>query len=969
MHQHPRPSPVTASPASSPRTNPTRTNNPRDDPQSTRSRASSDMPGYSEGDEGSEDSGVIAATGPSRDAVKKLDQIIQNFHTKAAIVVLQSRMSLPVILTKDGPKRVNKWFQIETDDTPAFRDDLSVWRNCGGLQNRPPPLILETYLDTSALESNHTLVIVDDNGKQSNVLDALNDSSGSSEGDSRRRKRNTEVILERWRIELKENSGEMAYDFAATLPTIYKKCIVFFRSLYSTSKFTPAWRFVKILAKSEPPTDLLRVKCRILSGDVPSGRFDALTHPLFENGGPVTTDYFLGTTDTPVGQISAEVSYRNDCNFRVDDADGVLGSRYMGANDQYFQPSIGIKHDSRRGPSRAVEVGSLPIHRQPIDDPGPIQAYGSLSTFHGDVPPRASSPISALRAAKIMGSDAGSPPVSSSLPRTRPIQTSRASLMSLEGTSTARRPSVSFQPFKAGSLSSSPGRGNPLQTAGDMPPQSPRSLPRSYGISQLTQARNRSSLTAGMPASLRGGPPVSDNVVASSTSSSPKPAPISRYSSSFTHRRGKSSFGGASKIADDDQISSGKQSLSSSIQPGSGILAEGPGGSSGSLQTDDDNISEFLKLLDSKKTLQSFERSGEASTKRTSAQLSKFQSMRESNNALTESMTSSTLLNRSSSSSSRQLSSVPPMVAATSMSASSSPGKPVSPHTPHTPAIPSRLSANSVAEYSVPRRLSVRNRPTPEARHEDVGDAGQISEGTNAIDIPTSPRPYYPHTRRSSSVAQQHRALPVDDDLGELPFGVHRSISLGADDREPPSLSALLRLGQEEAENVASPSSPSSPRLLQPAPHISESSTAMSREQSSSLDVNDSGIPHGARAVSAGSITAPYRPRLGRTGGRGMTPPQSGSYSSLIERAGASSTSERGSGRYSFTRTAGTYEADDEPLLFDMSEIGREQSRRSIEEPRGRGSVGASAADRGVYDAVRGADSGLSGRRGGRRGW
>ena len=86
------------------------------------------MPGYNEADDGSGDSGVIATSGPSRDAVKKLDQIIQvntsaillclrkclhyrpkNFHTKAAIVVLQSRMPLPVILTKDGMKKVNKW--------------------------------------------------------------------------------------------------------------------------------------------------------------------------------------------------------------------------------------------------------------------------------------------------------------------------------------------------------------------------------------------------------------------------------------------------------------------------------------------------------------------------------------------------------------------------------------------------------------------------------------------------------------------------------------------------------------------------------------------------------------------------------------------------------------------------------------------------------------------------------------------
>jgi autophagy-related protein 13 len=877
-------------------------------------------------------------------------------------------MPLPVIITKDGTKKVNKWvcffshinfhkliicfiyqFQIETDDSNAFRDDLNLWRTCGGIQNRPPPLILETFLDTSDLTSNQSLVIVDDQGKRWDVLEALNSSSGSSDG-SRPRKRNTEVILERWRIELKDPPGQQTYDFGGTLPTVYKKCIVFFRSLYTTAKFVPAWKFVKALAKSGSANSLLRVNCRIMAGDTQRSRFDALTHPLYESGSPVTTDYFLGTTATPVGQFCAEVSYRNDCNFRVDDSEALLSSRFMGADEKFFQPSLGANRDRRRN-AKTVEIGSLPAHRQQQEDAEPIQAYGSLSTFHGDAPPRGSSPISALRAAKTMGSDTSSPPVES-LPRTMPMQTSRASLRSIEGVAMARRPSVSFQPFKAGSLSSSPGPGTTTNQAGEMlPPRSPQSLPRTSGISALAQARNRSSLTAGMPASLRGVPVTAENVMSSSASSSPKPAPIARYSSSFSHRRGRSSFGGTSKLVDDDQNSSGKQSPSSSVQPGSGILAEaGAGGSSGSLQTDDDNISEFLKLLDSKKTLQSFEPGGDASTKRTSAQLSKFQSMRESNNALTESMSSSNILHRSSSSSSRQLSSVPPMVAATSMSVSSSPGKPISPHTPHTPAIPSRLSANSIAEYSEPRRVQ-RSSNTRERLQNVADDEATNESGTNAIDIPTSPRPYYPHNRRSSSVAQQHRNLPVEDDLGDLPFAIHRSISLGADDREPPSINALREL--QTTENVASTSSPSPPGLLQPAPDITEGSNAISRRQSSSLDANESDAPQIPRGISAGR--SPYRPRLGRgPGGRGATPPTSSS-SSLLDRPGGSATCERPSGgRYSFSRN---FDLDqDEDLLFNMSDV-----RRSIEEPRGGGSTG--------YDAPRGGDSGSSSRRGSRRGW
>ncbi|KAL6810440.1 hypothetical protein J3E69DRAFT_175516 [Trichoderma sp. SZMC 28015] len=90
---------------------------------------------------------------------------------------------------------------------------------------------------------------------------------------------------------------------------------------------------------------------------------------------------------------------------------------------------------------------------------------------------------------------------------------------------------------------------------------------------------------------------------------------------------------------------------------GNGRIVSQAGGSSAALQPEEDDIPGFLKALDSHKTLESFEpgKKGESATSRTVAQLSKFQEMRESNNALTESMTSSMQLDRSSTVSSRQL--------------------------------------------------------------------------------------------------------------------------------------------------------------------------------------------------------------------------------------------------------------------------------------------------------------------------
>jgi len=45
------------------------------------------MPGYSEADEGSGDSGVISSNAPSKDAVRKLDQIIQVCSSEFKILV------------------------------------------------------------------------------------------------------------------------------------------------------------------------------------------------------------------------------------------------------------------------------------------------------------------------------------------------------------------------------------------------------------------------------------------------------------------------------------------------------------------------------------------------------------------------------------------------------------------------------------------------------------------------------------------------------------------------------------------------------------------------------------------------------------------------------------------------------------------------------------------------------------------
>ncbi|KAI9844636.1 MAG: autophagy protein 13 [Sclerophora amabilis] len=956
MHQHPRTPPVTASPASSPWTNPTRTNNPRDQSSQDRPRSDSDFGAYGERDAPAADNGDGAQggfqghppVGQAKEAKARLSQIIQNFFIKAALIIIQSRMICPPSYNKGtGVRRVNKWFNVEIDETDIFREDWRLWKTCEAEEKRPPPMIIETYLEAAGLTNSQTLVAIDDQGKRWNVVDALNASNASNvRGTSRAKK--TQVILERWAIELGDVPLEQPADLNGILPIVYKKSIVLFRSLFTYSKFLPSWKFARRLAKLRTNHSALRVNCRMINGDDLdlSPDSDALSTPLFDDNHRVTEDFSFGSTDSPAGSFSVKVTYRSSCEFRVDDSEALLSSHFMGVDEHFFRPSLGAPED-RQLPylGAGKEVGSLPPSRKgAVDQPDRAQAYGSLSTFHQVGPAAGSSPLSALRAARDLGPDSPSPPLRVP-PNHRSTQGSRSSLRSTEGApGMQRRTSVSFQPFKSPSLSASPSPAYQATT-----PSSPRnSIGRTPPASVLAQARLRTSVELQAPSSLRAHSTVPETAVATSGSASPKPAPITRYSSSFGHRRGRlSSGGGSNSKTEDDNNSSGKGSLaSSSAQPGSGILTEGTaGGSSGSIQTDDENISDFLKMLDTKKNLKSFEASNdaanaEASTRRTSAALSKFQRMRESNAALSDSMSSSVMLHRSSSSSSRQLSSVPPMVAGTSMSTSSSPGKPISPHTPHTPAIPSRLSANSIVVdqarsrvdgSSDVRRQSSRNRRS--SRREDM----IVSDGTNAIDIPASPRLYHPHNRRSSSVAQQHRAIPVEDETGDLlPFGI-RSASLGAEDRPPLSLSALLRL-QESSEAALPPSGSCEQALQTPAGPTNES-IDMSRQRSSSFGSREEG-PQLPRNSQPGSTNPPYRPRFGRqVGTRGLTPPQ-GSLTSLTgDRGSVSGTSERpAGGRYSFTRA---HNFDEDDLLFAMSDL-HFQGRRSLEEGRGGSSSGTS---------------------------
>lgn len=803
-------------------------------------------------------------------------------------------------------------------------------------------MIIETFLDTKGLTRNQTLVALDENGKRWDVKDSLF-SSQNPRPKKASSSRTDEVILERWRVELGDAPGKLPSNLGAILPTIYKKSIIVFRSLFTYSKFLPAWKFLKRNGRFRA-NPALRIKHRILSEQSPRDlpKPDPLTIPLYEGDTKVVDTYNFGVTDSPAGSFSVQVTYRKTCDFRVDDSEALLSSRFMGTDDEIFQPSF----PSRDLDAKATnpEFGSVPVKRRSVEDPDVSRAYGSLSTFHHVGPTTGASPISALRAARDSGTSSPSPPTTSrrnSVTAARASPGGRATTLANEANpNVARRPSISFQPFKAPPLSASPSLVDPpLGASGTTGPNRP----------SLSDSKNMPPPSSAASAR-KSAPSAPDNAAPSPNSASPRPAPVSRYSSAFSHRRGRPSSGNVTRAEDDN--SSGRASATSSgAQPGSGLLADATGTSADSIHADDQNISEFLKMLDLRKDLLNPSNETDMDnlarrTTATSAALSRFRGMRDSNTALSESMSSSMHgMHRSSNASSKQLSGVPGMVAGTSIStASSAGGKAISPHTPHTPAIPSRLSSNNMVNNNPGNTSRSRSRNESSPPGEDNSDettTERLPSTVTAIPIPTSPASLFsPTFRRSSSAANRQSSTALDED--EI-FPM-RSVSLGA---EEPSHTSLRTLQRQHSPDPATRATEREGMGALRSPAHRESGT---HRAASTVG------PTVASSPSFG--LSPNQRRFSQSRGRGFSggPHSLSSGTSSVARGGfIPQLSEREAERNANTSTnnnvtedrrgvgrrpsAGrhslpqfTQAEEDEPLLFAMSDFGA--SRRSLEEGR-----------------------------------
>jgi len=482
----------------------------------------------------------------------------------------------------------------------------------------------------------------------------------------------------------------------------------------------PTQKLLKRLTKVTVHQNALKVCCRVKVGEAPSPRWDGLNLPLIDGESQVVGDYTFGMVDTPVGELHINVSYRKHCDFRVDDSEELLSSHFINLDERYFQPSLNSHQRTASQPQSLGrrDTNSLQSALLNASLRQEAQQYGGHTPLYSQGAGMNSSPSSAPRGQQVGGPSLSSSPADHTYMNLRSVQGSKSSLRGTGEGGITRRPSVSFmQPFKSPSLSNSP-------SADAIPPSPRTSVTRMSSTTAPIAARNRPAVSPVIPKST----PSYDAPGPLGISPSPRPPSIGRYSSSFGARKPRPATG---QMRGEDEMSSEKGSYSSSIQrPGSAMFNE-----QGSKPNEDDKVVDFLKLLDTKQPLKMF--SHNDSSKKMTTALVKFQQMKDSHNALSDSMTQSLLLQKSGSLSTpgKQSSMMQPLPAS-SYSPSSSPGNPMSSYTSFTPAVPSRLSAGQTAVYSSRHQARKVGGFGPSSTAADPSD--DQSAGTSPLDIPAS---------------------------------------------------------------------------------------------------------------------------------------------------------------------------------------------------------------------------------------
>lgn len=180
------------------------------------------------------------------------------------------------------------------------------------------------------------------------------------------------------------NRSHLIPDFPADrdVPIVYKKAIVFFRSLYSLVRLLPCYRLSRIIGR-QARSSVGEVIYRISTSRVSSPDEAGLTE-LHINGDMVRgiSEFTFEPLQTPLGVVNLHVAYRLDCGFSIENSDAVLSHRFINNLENNY-------HDAKKHAQRRRSSGSINSRSNSIKGPSTSSEYDQSKAVNNgvDLPP------------------------------------------------------------------------------------------------------------------------------------------------------------------------------------------------------------------------------------------------------------------------------------------------------------------------------------------------------------------------------------------------------------------------------------------------------------------------------------------------------------------------------------------------------------------------------------------------------
>ncbi|KAI8912528.1 autophagy-related protein 13-domain-containing protein [Gorgonomyces haynaldii] len=251
----------------------------------------------------------------------KSDSLLQQFISKTAQIIVQSRLSTLAKPQQENEKRkTNKWFNLELDEFEPLREQLKFWKGQLTSTAQAPPLIIDILLDISNLSSQH-LVLKQGSGTRTRITPEQligRDAAG--------------------RPVQKQRILHMIPHQPPDIPLVYKQSIAFFRSLYSIVRLLPCYSLTRQLGR--PTRSNVEIIYRISSSRVVSPDEAGLDELHVGNDmRRGISEVIFDPVQTPLGVFNLHSTYRLDCEFTIQDNESALSHRFTDLEHNYFHPA------------------------------------------------------------------------------------------------------------------------------------------------------------------------------------------------------------------------------------------------------------------------------------------------------------------------------------------------------------------------------------------------------------------------------------------------------------------------------------------------------------------------------------------------------------------------------------------------------------------------------------------------------